>query len=635
MILDSLISTCPMMEINGQAYVRADLFRGYVSNFKKAIEHRDSSLLFQRRGLRVSRVVDIEEFAESREYLGLKASLRPAIKEHLINLFHSGQYYIEAVFTGATGIGKGFAAKIGVSYCLYLAACLHNPQAEYGLAPGSSIYFVIQSVTARLARKAVFNELLEGIRDSPWFAKNFPYDKSVTTEMRFPNNIYITPFPGDDTSVIGLNVMVIHIDELNFMARTEDSAHTRHTGEDEYDQARKIYLAISRRMRGRFQSLGRVPGKIFLLSASNYPGDFTDQKIREAETDPTIYVMKMAQWESIPSSRFCGEKFRMLVGNETTRSRVLEEGDEVPDDCRVLEVPIEYKKEFIKDPEGTLRDVAGETTESRYPFIPYKEELAALQQEFKIIHQGHSLFLKDEITFEDYFLPGEEDPDFSVIIDSAYFDTLDSTAVDFAGHLDVGLSSDAAGLSIGHVVGFTTLPAKTYFEETDLRAPIFQIDGSLRILARPSEEIQFDWLCRLVLYISSLLNLKIMSCDSYQSVMLLQAWQRAKIRCGTQSVDTNLEPWVQLKNAIRTKRLRYGNALLARELRALEKDGERVDHPKGGTKDLADSVAGTVYNIYRLSRGSGVQRSRDVARQRNRSRPSDGRRRRVARRLRV
>jgi len=69
---------------------------GFLGNMQKALQYSDPKLLFEKRGLRVSRIVDVQEFAESPEYMNQKGHIRPAILSELVRLFEGGNY-VEAV----------------------------------------------------------------------------------------------------------------------------------------------------------------------------------------------------------------------------------------------------------------------------------------------------------------------------------------------------------------------------------------------------------------------------------------------------------------------------------------------------------------------------------------------------------
>ncbi len=320
-MFNTLCMSVPVFEVDGSVMVTVPSMKQFMINFNKAVTTGDSSFFRQKTGIAVDRVVDIEEFCESPDYMAQKGYLRPVIKYELLRLFENADEYIEVVATGAIGIGKNYFADMALAYMIYLLSCFHNPQMEHGLAPGSSIVFIQQSMTQTLAKKVVFDQFSERLKISPYFTSKFMFDPNVKSELRFPKNIYVLPVGGSDTAAIGMNVYGGIIDELNFMSRTENSIMTKFTGEDEYDQAERLYRQLIRRIKSRFMQRGKVPGKLLLISSVNYPGDFTDRKITESERDKSIFVMKYSQWEALPAERFCGEKFQLKLEMKSNNPR--------------------------------------------------------------------------------------------------------------------------------------------------------------------------------------------------------------------------------------------------------------------------------------------------------------------------
>lgn len=600
-----------MVTIKNEQYLIYDQLIGAIDNFKSAIQYNDATYLGQPRGIKVDRIVDIEEFVQSKDYMDLKRETRPAIMNKLIDLYYSDDYKLEVICTGAIGIGKTYFAILGLCYSLYLNSVLHNPQLEFGLPSGTSIYYIIQSLTATLAKKAVFNELTERIKNSGYFPKYFPYDKSISSELRFPNSIYITPFGGQDSAALGLNVMGAIIDEVNSMLRVENSVYTRYSADSEYDQASRIYNTIRRRMKNRFQTFGKVPGKLFLLGSTQYPGDFTDNKLKEAKTDSSIFVMKMAEWESIDTSRYSGKKFYIEVGNEFKDSRILkattleEAKAEAKDPEDVLEVPIESRSDFEKDIDGTLKDTAGIATSTEAPFMP-RESIANAVKAYVDTHGERGIFNKDQIILS---LALDPHPDYDQFLD---FDFINNHIADletvFAVHCDMALSECSCGLAVSRIVGYKLLDkARIYNKErdefidiTDMRVPIYENVGVLSIAGLHGGEVDINQVRDLVIRLKQHLNIKWATCDSYQSVAVLQAWTRVRMRCGTLSMDTSMAPYYELKNALREGRILLRGPVLVKELSELQKvdNGRRVDHLPGGSKDLADAVAGSIYMLY-------------------------------------
>ena len=120
------------------------------------------------------------------------------------------------------------------------------------------------------------------IEGSPYFLKHYPFDKQIITKLVFPNRVEVTPVAGNETAAIGQNVMGGLIDELNYMAVVEKSRVAVDKGT--YDQAILVYNSIARRRKSRFMDNGKLPGILCLVSSKKYPGQFTDQKVAEAQT---------------------------------------------------------------------------------------------------------------------------------------------------------------------------------------------------------------------------------------------------------------------------------------------------------------------------------------------------------------
>lgn len=612
--LEWMVKACPSFEIQGKRYFNKEDILNFISNFVKAVESKDASFLTQQRGRWVKRVVDVIEFAESKEFFAQKGYIRAAIKDELWRLFHEpSEEYVEAVLTGAIGIGKNFFTDMAMGYMLYNLSTYFNPQIEFDLAPGSSIIFIQQSLSERLAKKVVFTQFAARLKLSPYFAKHFPYDPKVKSELRFPKNIEVLPVGGADTAAIGMNVFGGAIDEMNFMANTQDSKKAAHRRDTDYDQAEQVYLQLIRRMKSRFQQKGKLPGKLLLVSSVNHTEDFTARKIEEAEAEKkkhgktNIFIMKMSQWEALPQDRFTGEKFLVEVGNEAKRSRIIDSREEAIDPEDVIEVPVEYRTDFERNIEDALRDFAGIAAGVKSPFIPYREEIKWAQDEHETAFEGESLFTVEECVI-DLITGGDPDnPVWDQLVNEHYINEhIIDPAIEFVAHVDVGITGDAAGLGVGHISGYKLLPASRYFDHkrnefveiTDARVPIYTIDGLLCLKSPPNGEIDLELVRDLILHFRGIMNLKFATADSFQSTMMLQSWRKSRIKSGILSVDTSIDPYSEVKHAIKDKRLLLPrHAIVAKELREIVHNGKKIDHPPSGTKDVSDAVAGVVHTL--------------------------------------
>lgn len=115
----------------------------------------------------------------------------------------------------------------------------------------------------------------------------------------------------------------------------------------------------------------------------------------------------------------------------------------------------------------------------------------------------------------------------------------------------------------------------------------------------------------------------------HNSVDTMQQFRRRRIRTEYLSIDRSKQPYEDLRDAIYEGRLEFpkyvtyknpGDAevqdILVKELLELTDTGPKIDHPRSGSKDLADGCAGVVHtlmndNTYRkgVSYGSRVNKS--------------------------
>ena len=158
--------------------------------------------------------VDIRTFLTEPYFLGeTGASLWPKLTDDLVSLFEGN--YEEAVFGGSLGWGKSFCSTTAMAYVLYQMSCLRNPQRAYGIDIGSHIYVAMISVTEKVAKRVVINELIGKIRHSRYFQEHFPSKEAPSQlEVRFPNNIQVVAGSTTSSAMIGLNVFSGIIDEV-------------------------------------------------------------------------------------------------------------------------------------------------------------------------------------------------------------------------------------------------------------------------------------------------------------------------------------------------------------------------------------------------------------------------------------
>jgi hypothetical protein len=520
-----------------------------------------------------------QEFVESGEYMDKKGILWPEVMKVFIEL-NSGKYD-QCVLTGPIGVAKTTIALYTQAYQVYLMSCLRDPHAEYGLDPSSEISIIFQSLNAALAQAVDYARFRDMIDKAPYFRDTFPFDHTRESEMRFPNRIIVKPISGSDKAAIGQNVIGGVIDEVNFMAVVEDSK--QNADGTAYDQAHQNYNTIARRRESRFMVKGWLPGMVCLVSSRNYPGQLTDKIEMDARTNPRIYVYDRKLWDLQPD-RFCGDKFRIFIGDAARKPRILTDEDVIPeeDQSLVMLIPIEYQMGFEGDMLARLRDVAGVSTLAIHPFMLNTDAVARC---FGRVQSILSLDTADLVSKKPMCFPerlaNPNEPRFM--------------------HLDLATSKDSAGVAMGHIDHFVKMKRGDYAEDL----PIIRFDFVLEVPPPKGGEIVFADIRSLIYFVRDTLkiNIKWVTFDQYQSDDSRQILQREGFICGKATVDSDTFGYDLTKQAFYDGRiLAPVHAKAQKEMVSLELDvkKQKIDHPPKGSKDVADAMAGVVLGLMRM-----------------------------------
>lgn len=474
-------------------------------------------------------------------------------------------------------------ALYALSYQLYLLSCLVNPQNTFGLDSSSEVKMIFQSLRKSTAMDVDYSRFKHMIEGSPYFRNEYPHDTNLESKLVFPNRVIIEPLSGSETAAIGQNIIGGLIDEINFMAVIQNSKQASDGGV--YNQAIELYNSIARRRKTRFMSVGgRMAGLLCVVSSKKVPEEFTDVKMKEALTNPRIFVYDKRVWDVKPDS-FTGETFKLFVGDNTRRPYLVEEGDRVaPDDYHLVDhIPMEFRQEFEDDLVKSVRDIAGHTTLVTTPFFTNTEKVIAAFGKSKNISKY------DFVDFYEY--PCELIPS-----------RIQNPQFPRYAHVDLALTQDSAGVSIGHVPAFKNVE-QTLIEgqKSWTMLPHFVADLVIEVRPPKKGEIPFDKIRSLLITLRKMgLPIKWVSFDSFQSRDSMQILRREGFECGLLSVDTSMEPYITMKNAINDERCDLPAHVKAqKEAIALEVDyvKQKVDHNALNSKDVTDSLAGMIHGL--------------------------------------
>lgn len=516
-------------------------------------------------------------------YLNIESKVRPAIRSELIEIFGeevSGTRIAKkkiGMFTGAIGIGKTTIASIILPYMVHWVLCLKDPQDFYGLLPGSRIAFMMMSTSEKQAKNVLFGDIFARIQNSPWFTENYSYDPTYTTIIKFPKSIWILPGDSAETTFEGYNILGGILDEAD-----------SHKVTDKQDYADTGYDTIFTRMSSRFDDKGFV----MVIGQMKKATGFAARKYEEMKTDPDAHVIRLTIWESFGWEKYCKPDGRRDSFWYDKNRRQIVPSDVVgllSDSSTLIEVPTMYRRDFENNPEKALKDLAGIPPAVGHPFISLTHKITECVEKWQERNEHIGSPVDENCT----------NPKLA-----KWFKALDTRKR--ALHIDVAYSEhgDALGLAMGHVESLEEIDGE--------EKPYIVFDLLYRIKAPAGSEIFLSDIRRLVYHIKDDLGFRLgkITMDGFQSTDSLQQFRKRRIKADYLSVDRNTLPYEDLREAIYDGRVEFppyftqydrsgtrSGEIGIKELMELVDNGKKVDHPEGGSKDVADCMAGVCTSL--------------------------------------
>lgn len=528
--------------------------------------------------------VSIQRFLEDEQYLGVVGkSIYPTWKRELTNLFVPGNKVIEVVFSGATRTGKSTIASIIQLYNIYKLLCLKNPSLYYGLITSEPISIALFNITEELAFDVTFRKFKGYMELSPWFMSRVDYNRTGSW-IELPKNLRIL-LGSRATHALGNAVIGGIMDEVDF-SRTQSSA---------YKQIYDTYLNIRRRMEGQFMKFLKKdpPGMLCLISSvTNDVNSFLESRIKQASVYDNIRVYAYSQWEVKEEEYAQSPRFYVYVGDNKHPAKILDDLSTIDlEDERyknkILTVPIEYRQVFEEDLERAMMDVAGVRPGYRTrSFIPIEKSMFNSERE--------PMFSRD--TLEIGVLAGGNIEDY-VREDYLFLHKQLPRYI----HVDLSKNKDCTGIACVTILYNAAQESKLQY----------YVDFVCRIKAPVGDEIDYEKIRSFIRYlIKQGLRIQGISYDSFQSYDSLQYFKKLNLikHVELRSVDKYTESYYLLRSLLMTRAIDlYYHPILFKELQELQEDlGQgKIDHPIGGSKDMADALAGAIGLCHKLQ--SAVQ----------------------------
>lgn len=502
----------------------------------------------------VGGMVDPLTFAVDRRFCGLPTVLDgyPMQERVLREFLPVGSGYRILILVCGMRSGKGVLGSIAAWYAAYELLSLEDPQAFFGLAPGQEIQILNTATSQTQAKDNVFKHIKDRLQHGgAWFENLRSQVVETGLELRLPKNIVIRCGHSRASGLVGGTSYMVIEDEL---ARFKDTA-----GKDNADDVHEKLSATTATFRNR--------ARVLVLSSPEWEGDKAMRLLEEAaETDedgrplrPHVLGLQLPTWEAnlTLSEDYLWETFDGL-GN-----------------------PSAFWRDFGARPPHAV--------EAYYP-DPERWERQADPERV------------------DPYATGSLSADFVPCCDSRRF-----------VHIDLGVTRDACGVALAHQPVEGCPWNKTMLNERgdivdNPKAKRIVLDVAIQIKPpRQREtkgEISFERVRQIVRdWHDRGFKIKAggVSYDGWQSLDSRQILKREGFRTEEYSLDRDTEGHDTLQELVNRDELSYyRHRVLIDEARHLQLvRGKKVDHPKGGSKDVVDAVAGAVYHA--LKRGGRMR----------------------------
>ena len=525
--------------------------------------------------------VDIEEFVTSNDYLALpplsdyqyqmiKASTQIYKHETLVKLYGEEegerrwkQTCNEVIFQLGKGSGKDYTSTIACAYIVYLLLCLKDPARYYGKPPGDAIDIINVAVNAVQAQQVFFKGFKNRITRCPWFIGK--YNEKVGS-IEFIKSITVHSGHSQRESWEGYNLLFAVLDEISGFDLESTSGN---------EQA-KTASAIYKMFRGSVDSRFPQYGKVILLSFPRFKNDYIQQRYNEVVADKEVVI----------------------------RTHTFKVDEDLPDGIDGNEFTIEWEEDHIIsyaepkvfalkrptweiNPTIKIKDLAinfyRDQTDalSRYACMP-PEAIDALFTSREKVEKAFSnlnIPFDENHSFKEWFKPEDE---------KVYY-----------VHVDLAQKHDHCAVSLAHVDKWVTMKMAGAY--TDAQPHI--IVDAIRYWT-PTKERAVDF-TEVKNYIISLkqrgFNIKRVTFDRWNSFDMMEQLKSYGMNCEILSVAK--KHYDDMLLCVMEERLSGPRLPLLidelLELRIVKKD--KVDHPRKGSKDLADATCGAIYNAISLT----------------------------------
>ena len=519
--------------------------------------------------------VSLRDFVTNEKYLGL-----PELSEYQYTLIEkSSQVYKESTLIKlfgeeeghrmfkqtanevvaqlGKGSGKDYCSTIAVSYIVYLLLCLKDPASYYGKPPGDSIDIINIAINAQQASNVFFKGFRTRIDKSPWFVGKY---SEKASEIKFNKNITVHSGHSEREAWEGYNVIVVILDEISGFS-VENT-----TGHEQAKTGSLIYEMYRASVDSRFPDYG----KVILLSFPRYKNDYIQQRYDDVVADKEVVVrshrfkLDMDLPEGTAGNEFDIEwEEDNIISYKYPGMYALRRPTWEVNPTRNIE---DFKIAFYKNAPDALGRFACMPSEAIDAFFKSREKI---EKSFSNLGLAVDQFGR----FEDWFAP---DPDKEYFI-----------------HVDLAQKHDHCAVAMSHVQKWVNIKVTDTYSQP---APIVEVDVVRFWTPTPDKSVDFTEVKDYILSLKTKgFKIRLCTFDRWNSHDMMQQLKQYGIN--TELLSVAKKHYDDMAMVVLEERLKGPHIpLLIDELLQLRIMRDKVDHPRKGSKDLADAVCGSIFN---------------------------------------
>jgi hypothetical protein len=432
------------------------------------------------------------------------------------------------------------------------------------------------------------------INKIPYFKEHFPRDESVESYLKFFEPSLIMIGGSEMGHFRGSDLYLLIFDEANFAKGGIDV---------KFENAVNIYRESTIRRKSTFMVDSKEQGVGIIISSADTQSSFVEKHIEEVKGDPGVMIVHSVAYEVQPDRYKNMGRFWVFEGDDIVDPFLPDyDADALRNFCRQYKLkfegfaveklparlrskfrspPVSFLKTFQMDIFGALKEVCGVSIGQSGRFFSNRVKFNECfprpgeDEESKHPFVGDSIVVSylDDKRVEDSFLRNR------LAINSQY---------EYFGGVDQSITDDTTGIALCHI---------------DPEADNLEITYDFLLRIEPPKrpaKISPDKITDFYIFLKNkcgVRNLNV-AMDWYATQQSVQTLHMNAIDAEIHSVDRTWDDYRSFSGSILDNHIKgYMYEPFREELFSLVQDNDRkkIDHPGGGSKDVADAAVQAHY----------------------------------------